>query len=116
MRIKEKSQWRKSAAIGVFSSSLLETLAVFRSLLLTQLKGVCMSLAMIRDQGRTPSFAISCLTDSEDKHFRPENPVLSRWGPTPLEETNVTTMIFPKLENAINPATIFCTSASSPKI
>lgn len=82
MRIKEKSQWRKSAAIGVFSSSLLETLAVFRSLLLTQLKGVCMSLAMIRDQGRTPSFAISCLTDSKnDKHFRPENSILSRWGP-----------------------------------
>lgn len=65
MRIKEKSQWRKSAAMGVFSSSLLEA-PVDRSLLLNQLKGVCMSLAMIRDQGRTPSFAISCLTDSKD--------------------------------------------------
>lgn len=62
----EKSQWRKSAAMGVFSSSLLQTLAAPRSLLLSQLKGVCMSLAMIRDQGRTPSFAISCLTDNKD--------------------------------------------------
>lgn len=65
MRIIEKNQWRKSAAMGVFSSSLLEALVDFHSLLLNQLKGVCMSLAMIRDQGRTPSFAISCLTDSK---------------------------------------------------
>lgn len=65
MRITEKSQWRESAAMGVFSSSLLETLVDLRNLLLSQLKGVCMSLAIIRDQGRTPSFAISCLTDSK---------------------------------------------------
>lgn len=113
MRIKEKNQWRKSAGMGVFSSSLLETLVV-RSLFLIQLKGVCISLAMIRDQGRTPSFAISCLTDSKGGELsRNLKTEFSHWV-SPLAETNVTTMIFPKLENAIKPAIVLSTPV--PKI
>ena len=67
MRIKEVNQWRSSAGMGVFSSGMAEDTGVPCGPTCAFLgksfeNGVWYSERQKAENGRTPSFAISCFT------------------------------------------------------
>lgn len=63
IRISDDNQWSKSAGIGVFSSECNERgMGEELNALSTLRKGERYSERQKAEKGRTPSFAISCLT------------------------------------------------------